>query len=240
MGYDILVVQEYGDDEYNCGFGAEFSITGECPIPIFKISSASQEYVQGAEMVTLRTASVWESTKTNARILAIFQLLACLVVIGVSFHRLVLLGAPKSLNVGVMVCYCSLLVAIFILGGIEQGLSGFNSSVRTNYAWFTMHIGLSGIWSLVPTYLIALQFDRALLQAQGEDNSLKRPRVVLASTFVSFVCIVIFTTSAVVGFQIFGVSWLLTTSYLLFCGTRLCLACYFVWGYMKIAKIFNA
>eukprot|EP00475_Leptophrys_vorax_P025849 TRINITY_DN36177_c0_g1_i1.p1 TRINITY_DN36177_c0_g1~~TRINITY_DN36177_c0_g1_i1.p1 ORF type:complete len:463 (+),score=86.49 TRINITY_DN36177_c0_g1_i1:67-1455(+) len=240
IGYDILVIQEYGDDEYNCGFGAEFTISRECPIPVFKIASTSQELVRTAQFVTLKTATVWESTRINARILGVVEVLAGFAVVGISFHRLIALGAPKTFNVGVMVCYCSLLVSIFMLSGSNQMLSGFDSKVHTNFVWFIVHIGLIGIWSLIPTYLIGLQFDRTLLQAQGEDASLKRPRVVLASAFVAFVCVYIFIASFVIAFQVFGFSWVFTASYLLFCGTRVYLACYFVWSYLKIANVVNA
>jgi hypothetical protein len=53
LGFDILVLQEYGDEEYNCGYGAAWTNGKACSLPIFRIASnLPKETMSSAQTVS--------------------------------------------------------------------------------------------------------------------------------------------------------------------------------------------
>jgi hypothetical protein len=171
MGYDLVIQQEYGDDSWNCGFGATLTATRGCSIPIWRVS---QDYVSILSKAT--TVDLVRDTNPNqqgdlAGSIIFFVVSLVFVVIPLLFVavlRLIQLGAPFTLNIGIVVCYLSLISVITVVIGNANIMSmAMNGIDFMTYPSYAMLLGVGGAFSLFSVYVIAFRVHLVTLQARG-------------------------------------------------------------------------
>jgi hypothetical protein len=236
-GFDIIVLQEIGDEEYNCGIGAWFSNSRRCPIPIYRVPSQLAPEMSKAELVDLAS-----STDRNAAIVGVLLSLLCISTIalfGMTCVRLYGLGAPKAFNTGVCVCYLALVKSILNFQHSVMLLSGFVPDKATLYS-MVVNGSIQNVLSLTATYLISREFEISLLSVRGSpQEGWKHSRVLSFLVFIILVDIGNLIIGPLVGLQVYGISNVFHSLMFLNCLIGGCFAVYFVWGYRQIVKVMS-
>jgi hypothetical protein len=237
FGFDLLILQEYGDEEYNCGIGAAFSNENRCPIPIFRVPSTLQEQLKSATTVNLVNHGVWSYTMIAAKVLGVIQLLVFLGLFWATLYRLVGLGAPKSFNLGILVCYVSLTLGILLFTHMIRDLGGYDGTLFIGFSGFYVNAVLIGNCSLISTYLISMQFHRSLLEANGMSAKWKNPKVALGIALITLINVLFFGGGILTGIQVYGIAGVYSIVFVMYFLGRLGLGIYFLWGYVHVIKI---
>jgi hypothetical protein len=237
-GYEILVVQEYGDEEYNCGFGALFSNSNRCPIPIFRVSSSLSSQLSNAELVDLNPAPKWPSTTRVEIATGYLMLFTGLAVLIASVLRLYGLGAPRKFNTGIGVCYLAVGHAINVFQWGVGHVAEDYSEHKVLYQ--TITVAFENVFYLTATYLIAREFEVSLEAVKGNvQRGWKHPRVLAFSVFIVLVNIVNVIIAILVGQQVYGISNIYHSLFFLNWFVGGLFAVYFIWGYRQIIKIMS-
>jgi hypothetical protein len=237
-GFDILVMQEIGDEEFNCGFGAGFSNSKHCSIPIFRTSSALSAEFSKAQLVELTPGTVLQSTVVVSSLLFSLQIIAGGILLIATILRLYGLGAPKKFNTGICMCYLALAQALTALDlSIMEAVGIFPARRSLNHM---VHYALENVFSMTATFVMSREFEMALLTIKGlEDEGWKHPRVIAFSVFIVLVDIGNIVIGVLVGNQVWGISNIYHGLFFLNCSIGGLLAIYFLWGYRKIIRIMH-
>jgi hypothetical protein len=247
LGYDLVIQQEYGDDSWNCGFGATFTRRRTCPIPIWRVSLDYMPVLQNATTVDL----VRDSNPTQQGDIAgsIIWFVGCLVFLAipttfVAILRLVQLGAPFNLNIGIAVCYLALSSVITVVmvnaNIMSMAINGFEFM---GYPSFAMLLAVGGALSLLSIHIIAFRVHLVTKEAIGISTVgiWKEKWAIVLNIVILYLLIGLIIASHYLGMQTRAngsVSWyvLMNVQYLI---ARLVFAIYFIIVHRKLAKLLH-